>query len=40
MANRVIIKGIADLVGIGRALPADPKWVLKAKAVLQRGTAN
>lgn len=34
LANRVIGEGIADLVGIGRALLADPDWVLKARAAL------
>ncbi|MDI6710059.1 MAG: NADH:flavin oxidoreductase [Thermoanaerobacterales bacterium] len=33
-ANRVIEEGIADLVGIGRALLADPEWALKAKTVV------
>jgi len=33
-ANRVIEEDIADLVGVGRALLADPEWALKAKAVL------
>jgi len=35
LSNRVIMDGIADLVGIGRALLADPDWVLKARAALQ-----
>lgn len=34
LANAVIAEGRADLVGIGRALLADPDWALKAKAAL------
>ncbi|HHW44629.1 MAG TPA: NADH:flavin oxidoreductase [Desulfotomaculum sp.] len=34
LANAVIAEGKADLVGIGRALLADPEWARKAKAVL------
>ncbi|MBE3588109.1 MAG: hypothetical protein IMW93_06070 [Thermoanaerobacteraceae bacterium] len=34
LANAVIAEGKADLVGIGRALLADPEWARKAKAAL------
>lgn len=34
LANAVIAEGKADLVGIGRALLADPEWALKAQAAL------
>ncbi|MGB9846466.1 MAG: NADH:flavin oxidoreductase, partial [Desulfotomaculales bacterium] len=37
LADRVIREGTADLVGIGRALLADPDWVLKAREVLREG---
>jgi len=34
-AATIIEKGDADLVGVGRALAADPQWVAKAKALLK-----
>ena len=34
LADQVIREGTADLVGIGRALLADPDWAVKAKAVV------
>lgn len=36
LADRVIREGVADLVGIGRALLADPDWAVKAAAALGR----
>ncbi|HUW63996.1 MAG TPA: NADH:flavin oxidoreductase [Spirochaetia bacterium] len=34
LADRVIREGTADLVGIGRALLADPDWAVKARATI------
>ncbi|MDI3281291.1 MAG: NADH:flavin oxidoreductase, partial [Bacillota bacterium] len=34
LADRIIREGKADLVGIGRALLADPRWPEKAREVL------
>lgn len=34
-AERILRDGNADLIGIGRALLKDPKWVLKARKVLR-----
>ena len=36
LADRVIREGTADLVGVGRALLADPDWAVKAATVLGR----
>ena len=36
-ADEVVKKGIADLVGIGRALLADPNWATRAIETLKRG---
>jgi 2,4-dienoyl-CoA reductase-like NADH-dependent reductase (Old Yellow Enzyme family) len=34
-ADKLIASGITDLVGIGRALLADPEWVQKARGQMQ-----
>jgi 2,4-dienoyl-CoA reductase-like NADH-dependent reductase (Old Yellow Enzyme family) len=38
-ADTILRRGIADLVGVGRALVADPDWALKAVDVLRKSSA-
>ena len=38
-ADRLVRTGVADLVGVGRALLADPRWAAKARVELGGGPA-
>jgi len=38
-ADTILTRGIADLVGIGRAIVADPDWALKAVDALRKSNA-
>jgi len=39
-ADEIVKKGIADLVGIGRALLADPNWATRAIETLKKGAVR
>jgi len=39
-ADKIVKTGIADLVGIGRALLADPNWATRAIETLKRGVVR